>query len=282
MIEGIWLYSLPALIAGLGGWTFLRRRRLRGRKLYQQHLEQALADGILTDDEARELESVRAQGDLSAAEARMVAVSLYRRALKEAIADSRITEEEDASLQRLREQLGLSDDDLANDVAQLQRIRLFAGIERGDLPKINAPITLADGEVCHWVVQGTLADQLVVPGRGTDLQAISFEVDKTLPFAVNAPRNALRPSQEILPIDMGVVVVTNRRTVFQGARRTVNIPHMKLRTLDLFTDGIALDEADPAHTSFLLLPDPELSAAILLYAARKRKNELNNLTTRTA
>ncbi|HUP90312.1 MAG TPA: hypothetical protein VM100_13225 [Longimicrobiales bacterium] len=282
MIEGIWLYSLPALIAGFGGWTFLRRRRLRGRKLYQQHLEQALADGILTDDEARELETVRAQGDLSAAEVRMVAVSLYRRALKDAIADSRITEEEDESLRRMREQLGLSDDDLANDVAQLQRIRLFAGIERGDLPKINAPITLADGEVCHWVVQGTLADQLVVPGRRTDLEAVSFEVDKTLPFAVNGPRSALRPSEEILPIDMGLVVVTNRRTVFQGARRTVNIPHMKLRTLDLFVDGIALDEADPAHTSFLLLADPELSAAILLYAARKRKNELKNLTTRTA
>lgn len=278
----IWLWAVPALAAGIGGLTFARRRRLRGRKLYQQQLERALADGILTDEEARELESVREQRDLSAAEVRMVAVSLYRRALKDAVADARITEEEHETLDQLRTQLGLSDADLANDVAQLQRIRVFAGVERGELPHVESPATLADGEVCHWVVQSTLADQLVVPGRKTELRAVNFEVEANTPFAVSGERSALRPSSEILPIDIGLMIVTNRRTIFQGARRTVNVPHMKLRTLDLFLDGLALDESDPAHTSFLLVMDPELTAAVLLCAARKRKSELKNLTTRTA
>ncbi|HEX6558729.1 MAG TPA: hypothetical protein VF021_04685 [Longimicrobiales bacterium] len=278
----IWVWALPLVALGAAAWTVLRQRRRRSRRLYQQHLERALADGILTEAEAQELASVREERDLSAAEVRMVAVSLYRRALKDAVADARITEEEDETLRRMRHQLGLSDQDLAEDVAQLQRIRLFAGIERGDLPLIDSPVPLAEGEVAHWAVQGTLADQLVVPGRRTGLRAISFEIDGSATFSASGERSALRPSSEVLPTDLGFVLITNRRTMFRGARRTVSIPHMKLRTLDLFQDGVALAETDPPHSSFLLVSDPELTAAVLLCAARKRQSELKNLTTRSA
>ena len=270
------------LASGAVGWAYLRRRRLRARHLYQQHLERALADGVLSEEEARELANVREERDLSAAEVRMVAISLYRRALKDAIADSRITAEEHETLDRLREQLGLSDADLADDVAQLQRIRVLAAIERCELPRVDSPAQLAEAEICHWVVQASLADQLVVPGRRTALRAVRFELAADTPFSASGERSALRPSPEILPIDMGMAMVTNRRTIFQGARRNVSVPHMKLRSLDLFQDGIALEEADPSHSSFLLVNDPELTAAILLCAARKRQNELKNLTTRSA
>ncbi|HUP90224.1 MAG TPA: hypothetical protein VM100_12770, partial [Longimicrobiales bacterium] len=193
-----------------------------------------------------------------------------------------ITEEEDETLRRMREQLDLSDADLRDDVAQLQRIRVFAGVERGELPKVDSPTPLAEGEVCHWVVQATLADLLVVPGRRTVLQAINFDLAANTPFSATGERSGLRSSMEVLPTDLGMAIVTNRRTVFQGAKRTLSVPHMKLRTLDLFRDGIALEETDPAHTSFFLLSDPELSAAILLCAARKRQSEIKNLTTRSA
>lgn len=260
----------------------LRRRRLRGRRLYQQELERALADGILTEEEAQELETVREARDLTAQEVRMVAVSLYRRALKDAISDARITEQEDETLQRLRGQLGLSDTDLAADVKQMQRVRVFAGVERGELPRLDAPVDLADGEIAHWAVQARMADQLIVPGRKTTLHAIGFEVSAATPFSVNGERSELATSAEILPVDIGLIVVTNRRTIFDGARKHLSVPHMKLRMIDLFRDGVALDETDPAQTSYFLVPDPELTAAILLCAVRTRQNELKNLTTRTA
>lgn len=282
MLTPLWIWLLPVIVTGAAGGVFLRRRRVRSRRLYQEHLERALADGILTEEEAQELAAVREERDLSAAEVRMVAVSLYRRALKAAVADARITEEEDETLRRMREQLALSDADLAADVAQLQRIRVFAGVERGELPSVDSPTELGEGELCHWVVQATLADQLVVPGRRTALRAISFELGGDAPFSASGERSGLRESAEILPTDIGLAVVTNRRTIFKGARRTLSIPHMKLRTLDLFQDGIALEETDPAHTSYLLVSDPELTAAVLLCAARKRQQELKNLTTRSA
>lgn len=282
MILQIWTMVIPLAVAAGAGLFYWRRHRLHGRALYQHHLEQALADGILTDAEARELANVRENRDLTEAEVRMVAVSLYRRALKDAVADARVTEQEDETLQRMRHLLGLSDADLAEDVGQLQRMRVLAAVDRGELPHVDAPIDLADGEICHWAVLGRLADQLVVPGRRTELRALSFDVASATHFSAEGERSALAPSSEVLPIDIGMVVVTNRRTVFKGARRNISVPHMKLRTLDLFQDGIALDETDPPHASFLLVNDPELTAAILLSAARKRQAELKNLSTRSA
>lgn len=281
MSSEIWLVALPILIA-IAGLYLLQRQRARSRDLYQEHLERALSDGILSEQEAEELAAVRAKRDLSEAEVRMVAVSLYRRALKDAVEDSRITEQEDESLQRMRAQLGLSDADLASDVQQMQRVRVLADVERGHLPHVHAPVALADGETCHWAVQGRIADPLLVPGRRTTLRAISFDVENGPAFSVAGERSTLATSSEILPVDIGLVVITNRRTIFHGARKNVSIPHMKLHTLDLFQDGIALDETDPAHTSFLLVIDPEIAAAILLSAARKRQAELKNLTTRSA
>lgn len=282
MIPQFWLWTFPLLASAVGGWAFVRRRRVKGRRLYQKHLERALADGILTEDEVTELATVREERDLSEAEVRMVAVSLYRRALKDAIADARITEEEDETLRRMKEQLGLSDSDLAADVAQLQRIRVFAGVERHELPRVDSPTPLADGEICHWVVQGAIGERLIVPGRPSELRAIRFDVAATAPFSAIGERSALRPSPEILPNDTGLAVVTNRRTIFHGARRNISFPHMKLQTVDLFQDGLALHETEPEHVSYLLVNDPELTAAILLCAARKRQRELSNLTTRSA
>jgi hypothetical protein len=282
MTPQIWIWAFPVVLLLTGGWMLFHRRRLRGRRLYHEELERALADGILTEDEERELESVRERRDLSDQEVRMVAVSLYRRALRDAISDARITEAEDETLQRMRAQLGLSDKDLADDVKQLQRVGVLAGVERGELPKMHPPLDLADGEVAHWAVHARLADKLIVPGRRTYLRAVDLEVPGNAPFAATGERSVLATSTEILPIDTGLLVVTSRRTIFEGARKSLSVPHMKVQAIALYQDSVALDETDPPNTSFFLVPDPELTAAILLCAARKRQNELKSLTTRSA
>lgn len=270
------LASLAVTAAAAG--AFVRYRRARNRRLYQQSLERALADGILTDEETRELASVQAEHELTEAEVRMVALSLYRRALRDAVADSRITEEEDEVLQRLRTQLGLSDRDLRGDVAQLQRIRLLAEVERDHLPHVEAPMPLASGEQCHWVIQARLADRLSTPGRKSELRRIRFEVASQVVFSAEGDRSELRASDEMLPTDMGVLLITDRRTLFRGARRTVNVPHLKLLSVELFKDGVAIEESDPARRNFFIVDDPELTAAVLLRAARDRTSQLKNLT----
>ncbi len=72
----------------------------------------------------------------------------------------------------------------------------------------------------------------------------------------------------MLPVDLGVLVLTGRAVRFRGAKSDLVVPLARLRRVALFRDGLRLDLADPIASRYLLLADPELTAAVLLLAAR--------------
>jgi hypothetical protein len=222
-----------------------------------------------------ELESVRQEGALSPEEVRMAALTIYRVALRDAAADARLTPDEDATLKRIQTQLGLSEEDLGGDFEQLSRLRMLARIAEGHLPDVHAPVPLVPDERCHWVVQCTIAERISVPhtARG-ELRGTSFTVLSAEPFATAGPRDPLRPADEILPNDLGALIITSRRTIFQGAKRTMSVPHARTEQLTLFGDGIRLDEIANSARRYFLMDDPELCCAILLQAARTRRAEI--------
>jgi hypothetical protein len=269
------IIGIAAVVLILGLAVFLRRRHNRARELYQHHLEDALVDGVLTEGEADELAGLRQDHALSEAEVRMVALTIYRRALHNAMADSRITTEEEATLRRLQKLLGLGDADLRDDRRQMQRVHLLAKIERGELPRVDPPVVLDSGEICHWVVQARLAQKLTIPGPARPpFASLQFQVNDGAPFHVDGERSPLRDNEEILPLDMGMLLVTSRRILFRGARRGATLPHVKLEGIELFEDGLRLEAAANEPSLLFLLDDAELSAAILLSAARARRLDL--------
>ncbi|HUF49519.1 MAG TPA: hypothetical protein VMN60_01715 [Longimicrobiales bacterium] len=269
-----------ALLAGsVAGLLALRalagRRRRRARSEYERMLKQALDDGVITADELAELDAVRQEGALSPEEVRMAALAIYRVALHDAAADARLTPEEDATLKRLQEQLGLSEHDLGADFTRLSRLRMLARIAEGNLPEVHAPVPLVPEERCHWVVQCTLADRIALPNTARrDLGGTAFTVLSVEPFATTGPREALRPADDILPNDLGALIITSRRTIFQGAKRTISVPHARTEQLTLFADGIRLDEIAQSARRYFLMDDAELTCAIMLQAARSRRAEI--------
>lgn len=275
MLSSILALLLASAIVLAAGVLLLQRRRQSARQLYQKKLEGALADGVLSADELAELERIRTEKDLTRAEVRMVARATYRGLLRDALRDARLSAESDAKLSQLQAQLGLSDADLGGDVTHLSRLRLLARVEAGDLPIVDSPLPLVPHERCNWVVQGTLADEMRLPRTPrTELHGTALEVANGGPFQAGDRRSALRPNDRILPTDLGILVVTSRRTVFQGAKRTLGIPHARLERIILYADGLRLDEIGNGDGMFLLVDDAELTAAILLQAARFRRAEI--------
>jgi hypothetical protein len=266
---------LALLLALLAIRWLLRRRRRRARLEYQRLLRQALEDGDLSPEELAELDAVRAEGALSPDEVRMAALAIYRGALRDAAEDSRLTAEEDTALKRLQQQLGLTERDLGADFGRLSRLRMLARIAEGSLPDVSSPVQLVPDERCHWVVQCTLADRIAMPqGTRRELDSIPFAVLGAEPFAAAGPRAALRPADDILPNDLGVLIVTSRRTIFQGAKRTVSVPHARTERINLYADGLRLEEIGQSVRRYFLVDDPELTCAILLQAARRRRAEI--------
>ncbi len=243
--------------------------------MYQKKLERALADGMLTPEEAAELEYIRAEKELTPAEVRMVARAIYRSALRDAVQASGPGHDEDTKLRALQVQLGLTDADLSNDLTHLGRLRMLARIEADELPVVDSPVALVPQEQCHWVVQCTLADELgLPPSSRTQLRGISVSVPGEAPFSAVGERAALRPNERILATDIGILAVTSRRTVFQGVKRTRSIPHARLDGVTLFADGLRLEELSGYQRGYLLVDDAVLTTAILIRAARKRRAEI--------
>jgi hypothetical protein len=206
---------------------------------------------------------------------RMAALAIYRGALRDAAADARLTEEEDASLTRLQQQLGLTEHDLAGDLPQLSRLRMLARVAGGNLPQVDAPVPLVPDERCHWVVQCTIAERIPLPDSARPQPAgLPFPVLSSQPFAAAGRRDALRPAADILPSDVGVLIVTSRRIIFQGARRTAGVPHARAEQVELYADGVRLDEISQTRSRYFLMDDPELACAIMLQAARIRRAEI--------
>jgi hypothetical protein len=276
-MDSSWI--IPLLAASVVVLLVLRslglRRRRRARSEYQRLLKQALDDGVLTPEELSELEAVRSRGELTPAEVRMAALAIYRGALRDAAADARLTDDEDASLKRLQEQLQLSEHDLGADFQQLSRLRMLARVAEGNMPQVHSPVPLVPDELCHWVVQCTLAERISLPlGTRKSIAGHSFQVLSAEPFAATGPRDALRPAADILPSDIGVLIITSRRTIFQGARRTVSIPHARAEHVKLYADGVRLEEIAQTIRRYFLMDDPELACAIMLQAARIRRAEI--------
>jgi hypothetical protein len=272
--------SLVVLVFAVAG--MLRTRRKRARALYQSRLQAALADGTLSEAEKAELEGLQLAKDLTHMEVRMAARAIYRVALRDVLADERLGADEDQSLRALQQQLGLTDEDLVQDHHQLSRLRLLAQIESGALPEMEAPIPLVPHERCHWVVQASFAER-IGGTRTRELPGIRLSVAGAETFHIDGVRHALRPDESVLPIDLGILVVSSRRTVFQGAKRTVSIPHARLESVVLYADGILPQETGGTSRGYLLMDDAELTAAVLQQAARKRRAEIRPLRTgRTA
>lgn len=275
MLSSILALLLASAILLAAGVLLLKRRRHSARRLYQNKLESAMADGVLTADEMAELDRIRTEKDLTGAEVRMLARATYRRLLRDALRDARLSAEDDAALRHLQGQLGLSESDLGRDVTHLSRLRLFARVDAGDLPVVDSPLALVPNERCNWVVQCTLADELRLPrSPRSELHGTALVVANGSAFNAGHRRSALRPNDRILPTDLGILVVTSRRTVFQGAKRTLSIPHARLEHIVLHADGLRLDHVGGGDGVFLLVDDAELTAAILLQAARLRRAEI--------
>ena len=275
---------LTALLAaaGVALYSVIRRRRSEARHSYALQLEAALADGILTADEAAELEAIRSRRDVSQDEARLVALALYRRALRDAAADARFTQDEQKRLGQLQEQLGLTAEDLSADREQLHRLWLLSRVERGSLPELASPLALAPEERCHWVVRSSFCQRTGLPAsQRREASAIVFRVEDDTPFEVGPERDYIGADPRYLPVDVGTVILTSRRLIFRGAKRRLQFPYILLQSISLFHDAIRVVGSD-GTSAYLLVEDAELTAAILLRAARTRRLDVSGHTARTA
>lgn len=201
----------------------------------------ALADGQISDQELQYINSFYHDSELSQEDFDKLRNEIFMRVVQQAIADRRVHQHELQSLNDIIERLSISPDVESWAQKQIQYYSLFALIESGaPLPTGSASgLILQKGEICHLSLPAILVEERVVSRNYQGgSRGVSLRLVKGVSFRVGQQRGQMVSQSGIVPISEGYFVVTNKRLVFSGDRKSVTTPLDKLVDLHVFADGL--------------------------------------------
>ncbi len=254
---GIWDRIVGAYRAAkaAGAKAAERRRRLEE---FREMVAAAVADGLLTPEE---LEAIReAQGGLGLTERELQAIrgEVIRQALRAATEDRRLSPEEERSLWELAEHFGLPPDGIPANRAELERYRLLYRLEREALPVVVVPgLVLRRGETPHWAEPGELLEERVIQRRYEGSSSgLSFRIAKGVSYRVGGHRGRMVTETGLVPVSRGELVLTNRRVVFTGDRRSVSAEWTKVIDVILYGDGVKFSVTSRVKPVWIRFSEP--------------------------
>ena len=163
-------------------------------RAYLALLETATANGADDPGLFERLAELETLVGLDPAFGRQARLDAYSRAHVEAVSDHDLTEAEEQSLGRARSALGLSDEDLADELALIDRLRELRAIRDGDLPVVEPTAKLSSREVCHLESEGRLLKRRLLRSFSRDGQRYKvrgYVIDKEGALLVTSRRVAL-------------------------------------------------------------------------------------------
>ena len=225
---------------------------------FQRAVAEVIADEKVTADEREALAKIgaglRVSSQMQQEIFRESASELLKKVLDRALADHRLAPEEQETLERVAAQLGITLEQDAVTQQALARFALLWRIENGELPAFPTKLLLQEGEVCHFMTPATLHELAKMTGarvaRGVYYRATSSP----------APHVA---EADLRQVESGTLYVTDRRILFHGERKDVDIKLANVLSFQVFTGGIALEKSRGKSRYVQFDGDVELLAAIL-------------------
>ena len=217
------------------------------REHYRNGLKHALLDGALSDSEKTSL--IRAStsfglpADIQAAIYKDEVHAVVQQAFNDAIKDRRLTPNEEQRLAQIRANLDVTwtHDDNTEDL--IDRFKLLARIENGDLPVLTPPIRVQRGEQCHAEFPSTLRELRKVTKRiNYRGPSGSIRIIKGLSYRYGSRSVTRVTSEELTTIDSGVLYISNKRLLFNGTNKNVSLQLKRILHFTLYADGIRIEK----------------------------------------
>lgn len=231
----------------------------------------AVSDGQITEQELQYINGLYAESEMSQEDFDKLRNEIFLQVVHQAIADRRVVQSELNSINHLIDRLEISPEIKAWAERQIQYYSLFALIESGaPLPTGSASgLILQRGEVCHLSLPAILVEERVVSrnwqggSRGVNLRLV-----KGVSFRVGQQAGQMVSQSGIVPISEGYFVITNKRLVFSGDRKSVTTPIANLVDLHVFADGLNYSVTTRQKPVIIRLPVPEEAELCALVITR--------------
>jgi hypothetical protein len=189
------------------------------------------------------------------------------------VADDLLTPEEGADLSSTMTLLGLDWDAIAQADRHLYDRLLVSSINGGQLPEVASPhILQKQGEVVHFECAASLMKEVAVREYQGGYQGFSIPIGKTgVRYRVGGSRgHSVEVGTTLNVADTGILSITNRRAVYAGTRKTVDMPYSKLVNLSVYRDGIQFHLSNRVNAPlFRVATGADILAAIVNVAAQR-------------
>jgi hypothetical protein len=216
-------------------WTHQRDAQEAYRRLLG-----ALTNGDGTLDPTRLRDAAAATG-FTPRELEAEHIGAFKKAAAAATADDILTPEEDAQLGRIQSALGLPSQRLMQADPDLYDRIAISTINGGVLPEVASPHILPKkGEIVHAECPATLMKEVAIREYQGGYRGFSFPIGKTgIRYRVGGARgHSVEVGTKLNVADTGLLSITNKRAVYAGTRKTVEMPYSKLVNLSVFSDGL--------------------------------------------
>jgi hypothetical protein len=234
---------------------------------FRMALADVFADGVVTQDESDALAGIRKALRIDERAAREMwtgdAQVLYQRALNEASSDQRLSSDEMHQLDALASNFRITIDADAATQGQLARFRWFWLMENGTFPEVSVPIALQKKEVCHFSCsarQFEMRTELVRVNYGGPSARI--RIMKGVYYRFGSVQTQRITRDVLREVDAGDLYVTNKRVIFDGAKKNSVVRLSNILAITPYTDAVELEKTSGRNPIFAI-PDSEWLSVLL-------------------
>ena len=187
-----------------------------------------------------QLPSVAAKTDLGPNEVKKLHLKSFGSYLDEILADDFVTEDEETRMSQIAEVLGIDQNTLEAEFADMMPRLFVARANDGRLPALpSARIILKKNEVAHLEANAALLKEVVEREYRGGYRGFSFRIVKGVRYHTGSVRGkSVVIGSHLEVADTGILTVTSQRAVYTGLRKSIEMPYAKLINLSVFDDGV--------------------------------------------
>ena len=145
-------------------------------------------------------------------------------------------------------------EDLRERLFQLQMEQDISNISQ-DLIKgetylhpVDSPAELKDNEEAYLSIPDIILSEPQI-SKKTSFET-SFKLSKGVTVKSGAKKTTSAPLKKLKEIDTGTLVITNKRVIFVGIKKTVSIDLRKIFSINIFKDGISIQRENKKRIEY--------------------------------
>jgi hypothetical protein len=252
----------------------IERAREAEQKAFASKLLAYAEDGKITAEEIEDIERQQATLSISEVEMNEIRIKAYKSAYDAIKRDGTITSEEEEELSKIQKYFKIPDQDIEPTKKELARFRLLREIATGNIPEVTVTnMVVQKGEKAYWAEVGKILEERVIRRRYEGgSHGVSIRIAKGLSYRVGAHRGQLIADSAVVPVSYGELVITNKRIVFKGDKKSFSLKLEKILNIEFYSDGVNMSEESGKHrvVQFNESRNMDIIGSIISYAINNR------------